>query len=236
MGLFMALSGVIDAPRIDVQQALTDFAQARAGGLELAQGTTDDPNIGVITRAGKNTTVLYPDGFCDWDDASKELSARLKKTVFSLHIHDGDLWMFLLFRDGEEIGRFNPIPSYWEELSDEDKEKWKGDSELISGLIPTASSRSIAKYFVEWDPEQGGETKAYPDDEFATGDCWQMCDFMKKVGLDYPIGANGSIDGDTFMLWTKQFRLRKAQPKAQPLQPEQSPHPTQPSKPWWKLW
>ena len=223
----MALSGVVDAPRLDVQNALTEFAQGRSGGLELAQGSTDNPNIGVITKTGKNTTVLYPDGFCEWDDASKHISSRLGKLVFSLHIHDGDLWMFLLFQNDEEIGRFNPIPGYWEEMTPEDKTKWTGDARQISGLLPSVSPDAIAKYFVEWDLEQQEESKAYPDDEFAIGDCWQMCDFMKKIGLEYPIGADGSALGDTFRLWTKEFRVRKERPAAPP---------PQPSKPWWKFW
>ena len=223
----MALSGVIDAPRLDVQNALTAFAQGCSGGLELAQGSTENPNIGVITKTGGNTTVLYPNGFCEWDDASKHISSRLGKVVFSLHIHDGDLWMFLLFQKGEEIGRFNPVPGYWEEVTPEDKAKWTGDAGLISGLIPSVPPDAIAKYFVEWDQEQAEEVKAYPDDKFAMGDCWQMCDFMEKVGLEYPMGSDGSIRGDTFRFWTKEFRIRKERPS--------TPPPQQP-KPWWKFW
>lgn len=226
MGLFMTLSGVIDAPRLDVQNALTEFAQGRSGGLELVEGSTDSPNIGVITKTGKNTTVLYPDGFCEWDDASKHISSRLGNPVFSLHIHDGDLWMFILFQKGEEIGRFNPIPGYWEELPPEGKAKWMGDARLISETIPSVPSEMIAKYFTEWNLEQEEESKAYPDDEFMIGDCWQMCDFMKKVGLEYPMGKDGSICGDTFKLWTKELRLRKQRQTIK----------TQSRKPWWKIW
>ncbi len=245
MGMFLALSGVMDAPQVDVQNVLLDFAQSRSGGLELIQESTDGPNIGVISRTGKNTTIIYPNGFCEWDDASKHISACLSKTVFSLHIHDGDLWMFVLFNNGNEIGRFNPVPEYWEELDPEVKATWKGDAELISGVIPNISPNAIAKYFVEWDLEQEEELKAYPDDEFAIGDCWQICDFMKKLGLEYPMGPDGDILGDTFQLWTKEFRRRRVSNK-KPIEPPSitattitapaPASPTPPCKPWWKLW
>jgi hypothetical protein len=227
MGLFLALSGVIGASANDVQAALSEFAESRSGGFQLAKGTTDDPNIGVITRGCRNTTVLYPDGFCEWDDASKHISAKLDKSVFSLHIHDGDLWMFVLFQNGEDVGRFNPIPGYWEELPPDERVKWQGDACLITGLVPGVSAGAIAKYFVEWDLEQEDPVKAYPDDKFTICDCWQMCDFMKKIGLEYPMGDDGSILGETFRFWTKGFRLR--QPKARVTPPRQK-------KPWWKPW
>ena len=208
MGLFLAISGVIGAEANDVKNALSDFAKSQNGGLELATGSTDDPNIGVITRNGPNTTVMYPDGFCEWDDASKYLSEELGKPVFSLHIHDEDLWMFVLFLRGEEIGWFNPIPEYWEDdLPTEEKEKWKGNASLIAELIPSVTTDTIAKYFVEWDLDNEDPLKAYSDDEFTNCDCWQMCDFMKKIGLEYPIGDDGSIHGDTFRFWTSNLNL-----------------------------
>jgi len=227
MGLFLALSGVIGAEANDVKNALSDFVQSQNGGLDLAEGSTDDPNIGVITRNGPNTTIMYPDGFCEWDDAARFLSEKLAKLVFSLHIHDGDFWMFVLFRDGKEIGWFNPVPEYWEELPPKDKAKWKGDASLIAELMPSISTDAITKYFAEWDLEDEDTPKAYPDDEFTICDCWQMCDFMKKIGLEYPMGDDGSIHGDTFRIWTKGFRLRKAQ---------SAPPPPEPKKPWWRFW
>lgn len=227
MGLFIALSGVIGATSDDVIEALSDFAQSQHGGFELAEGTTDDPNIGLITTDGPNTTVMYPDGFCEWDDVSKALSERLAKPVFSLHIHDGALWMFVLFQHGEEVGCFNPVPGYWEELLPEERKRWEGDAALISELIPSVPTEAITKYFVEWDLDDEDPSKAYPDDEFTICDCWQMCDFMKRIGLEYPMGDDGSITGKAFRFWTKGFRLRKAEP---------DPPTPKPKKPWWKLW
>jgi hypothetical protein len=228
MGLFLALSGVMIADSGEVRAALADFAAGRSGGCEPVKGTTETPNVGIIAQQGQNVTVLYPDGFCEWDDASRHVSRSLNKPVFSFHIHDGDLWMFLLFQNGEEIGFFNPLPEYWAELAPEEKAKWKGDAGLIARILPAVSEQSVSRYFVTWDPGQTEQIKAYSSDRFSIGDCWQMCDFMEKLGLSYPLGDDATILGSTFRLWTRQFRLRQP--------PPQEPRPETKPKPWWRFW
>ena len=32
----------------------------------------------------------------------------------------------------------------------------------------------------------GPERKAYPDDEYPYGECWQLTDFLRKLGTPYP--------------------------------------------------
>jgi hypothetical protein len=59
----------------------------------------------------------------------------------------------------------------------------------------------IRNYFVEWTKEiEENQQKAYPDDRFPYGADWQMTDFMKRIGLKFPVGDNGSVDGKTFYL------------------------------------
>ena len=29
-------------------------------------------------------------------------------------------------------------------------------------------------------------------------DCWQLCDFMKRVGLEYPLDDTGKVLGETY--------------------------------------
>lgn len=70
--------------------------------------------------------------------------------------------------------------------------------------------------------------KAYPDDEFGMGDCWQMADFMRKLGLPYPISDDGTILGVTYRLWSEDF----------PLAPETAGQEArqEPKRPWWRFW
>lgn len=45
----------------------------------------------------------------------------------------------------------------------------------------------IERYLTVWDAEALGDDPdpAYPEDEFTPFDCWQLCDFMKKLGFPY---------------------------------------------------
>jgi len=65
----------------------------------------------------------------EWDESSAFLSRELQAPVFSFHIHDGDLWMYILHVNGLAVDQFNPVPDYWDDQI---------SSEEID--IPTASS------------------------------------------------------------------------------------------------
>ena len=230
MGLFLSLSGVIGSSAEDVCKALKAYVQENSGGFELAEGTTDNSNIGVITKDTKNTSILYPSGFMNWDESSRYLSQNLSKPVFSFHIHDGDFWMYALFFKGQQVDCFNPVPEYWQEITEEEKEKWRGNPQVITSIIPYVSLDSISKYLIQWDPSKKRQEKSYPDDEFCILDCWQMCDFMRKLDLQYPMPDKRQIPVDTFKLWTEDC----------PLENVSTEHPIRDNeiakKPWWYFW
>lgn len=207
MGLFLAASGIIGADGVAVERSVAEFAKSHAGTFEPRDGTIDDPNIAIITQGGPNTTILYPRDFMNCDALSRHLSKELQVPVFSLHIHDGNLWMFFLFANGEEIAKFSPIPDYWEELDPQEKASWAGDAQAVCRFIAGLSPETIKNYFVEWTvPLYGNGQKAYPGDEFAYGSEWQLTDFMKRVGLKFPIGNDGKPDGKTFLLRVRRIR------------------------------
>jgi hypothetical protein len=199
MGLFLAISGVIGAAKEDVEAALAQFAVAGGGSLRRAARTANDPNTLALLEEGSNCSVLYPWGFSDWDDASRHLSTALNAPVFSLHIHDGDFWMFVLFAKGEQVAQFNPLPEYWDDnVSDEDRRIWAGDAEAVAALVPGLIAATVEPYFQRWDLRDRNPRKAFPGDRFGFLDCWQLCDFMAKLGLEYPIDDAGAILGDTY--------------------------------------
>src|SRR3954471_13374628 len=115
MGLFLAMSGVIGAKREAVEVALREFADTRRGSLRQAPRSAEDPNTLVLLGDDSRCSVLYPWGFLEWDEASRYLSSQLGVPVFSFHIHDEDLWMFVLYEEGEQVARFNPLPEYWDD-------------------------------------------------------------------------------------------------------------------------
>jgi hypothetical protein len=207
MGIFLSLSGVINKPAAATEASLRKFAVSVDGGLAGGEVAEDHPNLAIISGQGTHTIILYPNDFVEWDDASAFLSEDLQTSVFSFHIHDEDLWMFQLFHKGELVGRFNPVPDYWQDvISGQELESWRGNAAEIAAYVPGLPAQSIDKYFVRWD-ELAEEDKAYPDDEFEYGDCWQIVDFMAKLGLEYPIDEEGHVQGQVYKLWTKQLKL-----------------------------
>jgi hypothetical protein len=199
--MFLAMSGVIGATSDEVVGALRSLVTEHRGSLEAAALTTDDDDCLVVAAADDRVTVLYPGNFFDWDEASAELSQRLQKPVFSLHIHDGDFWMYQFFDKGESIDQFNPMPEYWEELEEDERDAWGGDADLVAQRIPGLSADKIAAYLVLWGDdvlESDLQTKAYPGDKFGYGSDWQLVDFMNKLGLPFPTGDQGEPRGPTY--------------------------------------
>src|SRR5437868_2061867 len=125
MGLFLAISGVIGAKPEAVESALRAFAEMREGSLRRAVRSTDQKDTLVLLVDDSRCSILYPWEFLDWDEASQFLSGQLGVPVFSFHIHDEDLWMFILFEKGEQVAQFNPLPDYWDDcISDEERTSW----------------------------------------------------------------------------------------------------------------
>ncbi len=206
MGMFLALSGVIGKTGADVAASLARYAQQAGGGCEPAQAKVEDSNNCVIEQDGENTTIFYPDDYLEWDASSEFISRDLQTPVFSLHIHDGDLWMYVLYYGGQIIDQFNPIPDYWDDsIADEEIDSWKGNADMIARYVQGLQAADIQNYLVRWNLEAEA-TKAYPSDEYGQED-WQLLDFMKKLGLPYPDYNEYQGKGQTYKLWTKQLPL-----------------------------
>jgi hypothetical protein len=231
MGMFLSMTSVIGRTKNEVVNSLTDYARSAGGGLEKENLEIDNDNCCVIEEVNGNTTIFNPSPYLEWDKSSQFISNQLSAPVFSFHIHDGDLWMYVFFVDGEIADQFNPIPDYWDaDITDEELQSWKGNAAKIAHYVKSAKQSDIEKYLKRWDPDAEESEKAFADDEFAQED-WQLLDFMKKLGLPYPLDDNGSAKGETFKLWTKDLPLKAEIPKT----PKIKPGPGD-KKPWWKIW
>lgn len=200
MGLFLSMSGVVGGNEDSVVDALRTFAEDNAGSLKEAELTTEDDGCLVVSAGIGGVTVLYPAEFFDWDSAAQYLSKRLRKAVFSFHIHDGDLWMYILYENGDVVDQFNPVPDYWQELEAEERRSWQGNASEVARRVPGLGPEQVAKYLVLWCDEVSEASerkKAYHTDQFYYGDDWQLLDFMGEVGLDYPVDDRGAPHGVT---------------------------------------
>ena len=204
MGAFIAISGVTGCTGTDVVRSLREFALSKGGLMQQASAPVEpfEHLLGHLVVSGDENgqvTILYPDEFLGWDEASSFLSASLGAPVLSLHIHDGDFWMYGLFVNGEEVDHFNPIPDYWlEELSPEERSLWMGDAEVVAQNWQGIDAPSIDKYLVTWDLDDDHPGKAYESDRFPFNDCWQLLDFMRTLGLTYPIDVKGQAHGERY--------------------------------------
>lgn len=236
--MFLSLTSVVGRSRSAVAESLANYARSVGGGMEQADLPIDDDHCFVVLEANGNTTVFNSYSFMEWDESSAFISKDLNAPVFSFHIHDGDLWMYILYVNGQEVDRFNPIPDYWEDNMDiEEMASWAGDATVVTQYVPWISRPDIGQYLVRWDLEADEVARAYPDDEYIQED-WQLLDFMRKLALPYPLDGNGRPAGDTYKFWTKELPI-KIQPPVKPAVrvggPSVSAKPTV-KKPWWKFW
>lgn len=199
MGTFLAMSGLQGPAEADVHVALAAYAREKGMSFERSAGTTEDRNILALRSDGSKHTILYPSDFMEWDDASAALSGTLHTPTLSMHIHDGDLWMYVLYVEGEEADRFNPDPDYWgEDLSDDELESWAGDAEVLAKHWPGLKASDVERYLTRWDLDDEDPPKAYPEDRSPAGTDWQLLDFMGKLGLKYPVSDFGELTGVTY--------------------------------------
>lgn len=200
MGLFLSMSGVATNDRPAIEDALRSYAEPHDGHLQTLDCPAEYSDVLVMLESPSGrTTIAYPGEFFDWDDASRHLSQCLQGPVFSFHIHDGDLWMYVLYENGHEVDAFNPVPDYWNQnLSEREFRHWSGDAARVAATWPDVAVVSIENYLVRWNLMDYHPRKAYPDDRSTFNDCWQLLDFMRRLGLDYPFADGGEPHGDLY--------------------------------------
>src|SRR5688572_28932335 len=153
MGMFLSMSGVIGGQPEEVRAALEQFARLRQGSLVAESLDTDNDECLVICPGKGGVTVMYPSAFMAWDHGSEFLSRQLGKPVFMFHIHDSDFWMYAFYENGEVVDQFNPMPDYWEELDDEERDSWKGSAAAVARRVPGLAEEQIARYLIRWGEE-----------------------------------------------------------------------------------
>jgi len=234
MGLFLGLSGVIGKSDEEVIVSLRKYVSRTGGGLVAETVDVDYPNCCIIETASGNTTVIYPGSYFEWEQPSAFISLDLKAPVFSFHIHDGDLWMYILYVDGQVVDQFNPIPDYWNDnISVAERESWKGNAEILAKYVTGLNTHDIDNYLVTWQLEEEEIPKAYPSDKYPQED-WQLIDFMEKLNLPYPLDDDVKSTGHTYRLWDKPVNVQW--PGENNASAKIVAGATTTQKPWWKFW
>lgn len=236
MGMFLSMTSVVGKAKSEVVNSLANYAKSVGGGLEKENLAIDNNNCCVIKEAYGNTTIFNPYAYLEWDKSSHFISESLNAVVFSFHIHDGDLWMYTLFVNGEIVDQFIPIPDYWDEnITEEEIKSWRGDPLTVAKFATSVTPADIERYLVRWDMEAEESKKAYANDDFGQED-WQLLDFMRKLSLPYPLNDDGTPNDESFKLWTKELPLQHQDSQRATSTLTSKPVENNSRKLWWKFW
>jgi hypothetical protein len=184
MGIFLSLCCAIGKTEQQLVQCIEQYANQHHQSFVQTSQSAAQQQYCVVSSAFGNTSILWNDSFTEWDEAAEFVSASLGCSTFSFHIHDGDFWMYTLFTDGKVIDQFNPVPHYFENLSETELALWKGDAALLEKHTSIPATH-FEKYLVEWNDSMDDQ-KAYLDDDCCYHEDWQLVDFMNKLKLPFP--------------------------------------------------
>lgn len=138
----------------------------------------------------KGMLVLLNENCNGYDKLTDALSEELNKPVMLLYIYDEDFWGYYFYENGKEVDCFSPMPDYFgEAVSEEEVNRFAGKKAVIAEYFGI-NEREIEGYLVTRTEELEEEIydsniKAYADDEYGICECWQVTDFMRKVGYPY---------------------------------------------------
>ena len=189
MGLFLQTAILPECGEAQARSAVEAVAK-KLSGLEKGDKAYELMNLipeeCQYKEYGGGAGILFNEDCSGYENLAEAISKETEKPILLLYIYDGDYWGYFLYDKGVEIDRFNPIPDYFEEVSEEQMEKEKGNAEIIARYFHVEKA-DIEKYLRFWTEEEleEGQEKAYEDDEFSAGEDWQIADFMRKLGYPY---------------------------------------------------
>lgn len=178
MGLFLETAIVNCSDLSFLKQKLTEISKERPK-LELK------PDECRFVECGeKGIQLLLNENSVCYEEFAKALSEKVSSYVMHLYIYDEFLWGYFLYDKGREIDCFCPDPECLDE--EENGDKYKGNAAAVAKYFGI-TEKSIEKYFVNMidEPYNVRNVPAYENDKYTYANCWQMADFMDKLGFPY---------------------------------------------------
>lgn len=178
MGLFLQTAIILNCDESTAKTAVEKAEKIPGIGLMAPACQYKEFKHGVNIQFNEEC-----DGF---ETLAKELSREVNQPVMLLYIHDEDYWGYDFYDNGKAVDSFNPMPDLYEEVSEQERERLAGKSAVIANYFQVDEAK-IKNYLVAWTEDilENTTAKAYEDDEFEQCNCWQMADFMRKLGYPY---------------------------------------------------
>lgn len=89
--------------------------------------------------------MLWPAYFNVYDFAlCRDLAARLRYVVSTVHVYDGDYWEHLFLDGTNEIHKFSSYPTYFAKTAAEAEQfaaEWRGDPKALASLLQIPCER-----------------------------------------------------------------------------------------------
>lgn len=85
---------------------------------------------------------IFPNNSGQNDSISAEITELLQGDIFHFIVHDDDVFIYLFYRGGRLIDRYNSCPDYFHEVPDEEKQQCLGRPERFRDLFSTQESLS----------------------------------------------------------------------------------------------
>jgi hypothetical protein len=182
MGAYFCLIGIAKPEPSELLAALEAIETPEGDFVELYQS----PSGHCLIMPGQ---MLH-----DAEGLARHLSIRLPWPCVLLHFSDDVVWSYDLFQGGQVLDSYSSSPNYFAKASDDEALRLKGRPEVICANWPGVTVENIARYLTNKELlPSGSQSKAYDTDKSSECDAWQLCDFMRKLGLEYPVDENGDV-------------------------------------------
>lgn len=143
--------------------------------------------------------VIFNESANGYETLAKALSEEICVPVMLLCIYDSDGWGYFYCENGALKDLFSVCPedaSFIENEFDSQQQntemssnQYRDSAKFIADRFHINENEIINYYRIWTDELIEEEEAAYEDDEFTYGDCWQMADFMRKLGFLFPFGG-----------------------------------------------
>ena len=130
--------------------SFTNYHVRTADAAACAKALTTLISSRALVTDSKNGWTTVYDERSDTQDIevlrrlAKGLSSKLKAAVIAMMVHDSDIFVYLIYENGELIDQFDSKPDYFGPVSETQKKEWRGD---FAKLLPYARKKASAQDF-----------------------------------------------------------------------------------------
>lgn len=139
-------------------------------------------------------TFLLLGDCCPYEQLPQELSRQLDEAVMLCYIYDDDFWGYELYCKGDWVDTFWTVADYFKPVDPRLLCHSQEEHAQLLAQYFSVDPADIREYFVPWARADldGDGLLAYPGDASPRGDCWQLGDFLHRLGR----WSDGVLDPD----------------------------------------